>query len=144
MAVKLRKGGPCQGTACGWKFEGFHICLDQSLVLMTRIEDGRYYTSQDSMREGKRPAAGSTGPGRNNPEARVRISNSLRERSDSDPKKLERNKEIVRLYNDEEMSMREISERMRLNHQTVMNVLHRAVDRGDVIIRKAARRTGRY
>lgn len=143
MAQQLRKGGPCPGTACGWKYEGFHICLDQSMVLMTRIEDGRYYKSQDSMREGKRPSTGQFGRGRNNPEARAQISNSLRQRAENDPQRQDRNKEIIRLYSEEKMSMREIGESMGLQHQSVMNVLHRAAAKGDVVIRKAARRTGR-
>lgn len=143
MGQQLREGGPCQGTACGWKYEGFHICLNQSMVLMTRIEDGRYYPSQESMREGKRPNTGQF-VGRNNPEARTRISNSLRQRAENDPDRQDRNKEIIRLYTQETLSMREIGDRMGLQHQTVMNVLHRAADKGDVVIRKAARRTGRY
>jgi predicted DNA-binding protein (UPF0251 family) len=144
VAQQLRKGGPCQGTACGWKYEGFHICLNQPFVLMTRIEDGRNYVDQETVRESKGPVTGTTRRGRNNPEARRRIANSLRERSANDPQKQERNQEIIRLYNEEEMSMREIGERMHVSAPTVMNVLHQAAGRGDVIIRKAARRTGRY
>ena len=126
---------PCEGTACGWPYEGFHICLNLPLEIMRRVEDGlprrtkssepRYATKKGT-EENKRA-----------------ISAGVKEHHANDPRKIERNKEIIRLYSDEEQSMVEVAKRLHLDHKTVMNVLHNAAADGDVIIRRAARRSGR-
>ena len=55
-----------------------------------------------------------------------------------------RDEEIVRLYDTDELSIREVAAKMKLADKTVMAVLHRAQDAGEIIIRPAARRTGRF
>ncbi len=110
---------PCQ--ECGWKFKTFHICLGLPHHIMKRVEDG-----------GKRPRSVINTDTKSGPKPK------------RDPYKTERNLEIIRLYSDEDMTIREISASMKLDQKTIMTVLHRAADRGDVVIRRAIRRTSRF
>lgn len=77
------------------------------------------------------------------PENRRVLSEALKQYHANDPRKIERNKEIIRLYNEEDQTMVEIAKRLHLDHKTIMNVLHNAADSGDVIIRRAVRRSRR-
>lgn len=55
-----------------------------------------------------------------------------------------RNAEIIHLYNVDELTMVEIATKLGIPGTIVMNVLHTAQENGDVVIRRAARRTARY
>lgn len=129
MAIKYRET-PCQGTACGWPYAGFHICLNQSIDLMTRIEDGRAYR-----RAVIRVSEKTTKP------KKAKKATRVKEPRAGDPKRVERNSNIIRLYQQERKTMREIAVELDLPQSTIMNVLHNAADRGVVNIRRAVRRS---
>lgn len=139
MAIRYRDK-PCQ--ACGWKFQGFHICLDLPQDVMERVEDGRKAPSVRSSTDSSEPPALKGRAATLTDGHRTAIANGVRNKHARDPKRVERNKEIIRLYQDEDFSMREIAEKLKVDQKTVMNVLHSARERGDVVIRRAARRTG--
>lgn len=131
MAGKIKyRDVPCQGTACNWPYEGFHICLNQPLHLMTRVEDGRSYRAANAAVAKKAVAT-----------PKKKSTRVPRDLKAGDPKRIERNSKIVRLYASNNLTMREIAIEMDLDQTTVMNVLHNAADRGDVIIRRAVRRS---
>ncbi len=117
---------PCPNTACGWRYEGFHICLNQSKVLMTRIEDGREYRDQTSMRERDLPSASVT----------RRQLNEERKASKAD-----RDAKIIKFYIEDEMSMKEVAGAVGCATATVQLTLHKAQDRGDLTIRNAGRQS---
>lgn len=126
--IKYRET-PCPGTACNWPYAGFHICLNQSLELMTRVEDGR-----------PRRIRQATTHAVDKPQ---RVVGTMRQQQSADPKRVERNAEILRLYKHEGKTMREIAQQMDLNDSTVMHILHTAADKGDVVIRRAVRRSSK-
>ena len=125
MAWDKLRDIPCGD--CGWKFKGFHICLDLSDPAVREVVPG----------PGRKPRVSRAVAGSDR-------AASIRAFHANDPRKVERNREIIRLYNELDMTMREVAEKMAIDPTTVRNILHRAADEGDVIIRKAARRTGRY
>lgn len=102
---------------CGWKYPGFHICLGLPPEIMERVEEGR---------KKEAPARVKSVPVENR------------------TKFADRNREIIRLYDEEDFTMREVAEKLKIDQRTVMNILHNARDKGDVVIRRAVRRTGRY
>lgn len=69
---------------------------------------------------------------------RTKIGQAVREARASDPKRIARNAEIIRLYDEEDLGMNEISRRLELSFKTVANVLHTAAANGDVVIRRGA------
>lgn len=118
--VKMR-AEPC--GKCGWKYEGFHVCVNLSEPDMKKV-----------------------GPTKVTRARKKSESNSSEDRLSAarlkDHQFKERNKEIVRLYVVEQKTMREIAKEMLLDDATVMNILHQAKDRGEITIRRTARRTG--
>lgn len=127
---------PC--TKCGWRYPGFHICLDLPKSVMKKVEDGKDRDSNGRIITGPKPR-----PSRAKNQHlthREAISAGIKAKHANDPKRIERDKEIVRLYGVETMSIREVSAKMDLSQKTVMSALHRARDRGEVIIRPPARR----
>jgi DNA-binding CsgD family transcriptional regulator len=117
---------PCE--RCGWIYPGFHVCIDMSDPTVSDV----VLTDKE-----RKPRASRANPLSDRGQ-------KLREHYARDPRRIERNKQIVELYNDHEMTMREIGAKLSVDPTTVRNVLHQAADKGDVIIRKAARRTGGY
>lgn len=108
---------PCD--RCGWKWGGSHVCVNLSEPDMKKV------------------GPTTTARVRKKAESDDRTSNQhLR-----DAQFKERNKNIIRLYSVEQKSMREIAKAMDLPDTTVMNVLHAAKERGEISIRKTARRT---
>lgn len=125
---------PCEPCArCGWKYPGFHVCIDMSdprarQVILTPLqqiknEKDRYSgIESDETRARKRDAAN-------------------RYWASHHEKHKERNKEIISLYRDEIWSVRELSAHFTLDDRTVRAVLHRAEDQGVLTIRPAVRRS---
>jgi hypothetical protein len=72
---------------------------------------------------------------------RTKLGESIRARAARDPKRIERNQEIIRLYDEDELGMNEVAHRLGIAFKTVANVLHAAAAEGDVVIRRGA--TGR-
>jgi DNA-directed RNA polymerase specialized sigma24 family protein len=118
--VKMRDK-PCE--KCGWKYPSYHLCLSLPETEMRRVGD-------------LKPARVRKATGKTS-ESDDQVSN-VRLR---DAQFKERNKRIVQLYTVEQMSMREIAKELLLDDSTVMNILHAAKDRGEITIRKTARRT---
>ena len=126
---------PCD--KCGWRFKTTHICLDLPDAIMERIEDGRERDVNGQVKSTKKAIARTD-------EHKEGISDGLRRAAASDPRRIERNKEILKLYDEEEWSMADIATSLRCEKRTVMTVLQQAEDRGDITIRRRARRTGAH
>lgn len=121
MNLTAIRNEPC--GRCGWKYPGYHLCLNLSEPMMQKV--GPTVTK----RVRKKAESSSTEDRESN--ARLR-----------DVHFKERNKKIVRLYAVEKMSMGEIAKELLIDDSTVMNVLHTAKDRGEITIRKTVRRVG--
>ena len=132
---------PCQ--RCGWKYPGFHICAFdfstvEGVMEATKVEPAK--VTKSGKRKPPSLAHQSVGGSVTHKE---RIAAGVRAAYARDPKRVERNKEIIRLYEDEEFSMRAISEKVGADFRTVANVLHTASDRGEIVLRRSTpRRAG--
>jgi DNA-directed RNA polymerase specialized sigma24 family protein len=117
-----RRDEPC---LCGWKYEGYHLCtmtLSPDPVLTEppkpKQRKQRMSTAGRSLSESHRRA----------------ISSGMKARSS------ERDREVIRLYNEEELTVREIQAINGMDHKTILTILHEARDAGKVVIRPAAKR----
>lgn len=127
---------PCPD--CGWRYPGFHICLGLPQKLMQQVEDGYDRdTNGEMIAEVKVRTTRAKNP---NVSHRQAISDGVRAKHANDPKRIARDKEIERLYDREELSIRDVSEKMVLSQKTVMSALHRAQDAGRLVVRAAIRR----
>ena len=113
---------PC--PRCDWRFTGFHVCLNAPKKIMQQVEDGYERDSNGEL----------ITDDENNPKPRKSRANDVHIAH-----RIERDKEIVRLYGKEELSIREVAKKMNLADKTVMSALHRARDRLEVTIRPAHR-----
>jgi DNA-directed RNA polymerase specialized sigma24 family protein len=137
--VKMRDE-PC--PRCDWRFPGFHICLDLPKKIMQQVEDGYERDSNGEMiTDENSPKPRKSRAKDVHISHRDAIAAGVRAAYASNPKRIERDKEIVRLYGKEELSVREVAKKMNLADKTVMSALHRAQDRREVVIRPARRRT---
>ena len=125
---------PCE--RCGWKWPNFHICLNLPKEVMERVEDGRVRDSNGRIKHPDKPRAGSPMDKAKRAESQARA-----QRNNGDPHRVERNKKILECYVKDQMPMQTIARELMLDVKTVMNVLHAAKDRGEITIRKTARRT---
>lgn len=129
----------CQGP-----YPSFHICLKLDKKLMRKVEDGyerdangEIILDEDHPREPKpRPSRAKN----QNLTHREAIAAGVKAKFDNDPKRIERDKELVRLYKDEGLSVREVAAKAGLAYKTVQSALHRAVDAGELTMRPAKRR----
>lgn len=116
--VKMR-ANPCE--KCGWKYPGSHICVNLSEPMMKQVGP----TATKRVR--KKAESDDSEGGVSNMRLR-------------DAQFRERNKQIVKLYAVEQKTMRDIAKQLLIDDSTVMNVLHAAKERGEITIRKTARR----
>lgn len=127
--VKMRET-PCPRD--GWPYPGFHVCLDLSNPIYRKVEDGLTRDSEGMIVPRSAPQTASH---------REKIGHALRQKAAIDPKRIERNKEIIRLYSDERLSMAKVAERMKINPRTVSTVLRIAASQDLVIIRRYNQRS---
>lgn len=110
---------PC--ARCGWEWEGFHICFDASKKV-----EGEYTKQQNRSGyvDGKRNKSWnkSLSDAANAHWARVREQNK------------ERDERIVARYR-EGLSYKALMKEFKLSNSTVINIMHAARNRGEVIIR---------
>lgn len=118
---------PCK---CGWKYEGFHICVD-----LTQPEPVRKVKVRKPRARLAHQAAKSS------PEWRAKLSAAaLRHQAEIRERNKSRDEDIIRLYSDEYMTIREVAAVIGINYATVTGVLSRAQEAGLVVIRPAQRR----
>lgn len=111
---------PC--VKCGWKLQGFHIC-----VIDLRTKEGvKTATTVDYVPPAGRKSRARPGANRSESVKRARA---------SEPGRTERDAEIVRLYDEELLSMNETSRRLGLDFRTVKNVLHKAAAANKIELR---------
>ena len=127
---------------CNGPYPGFHICLKLDKKLMRKVEDGY---ERDANGEIIQPEASSPKPrpsrARNKDLShREAIAAGIKAKFENDPKRIERDKRIVKFYRDDELSVREVAEKEGLSYKTVQSALHRAVDAGELTMRPAKRR----
>lgn len=109
---------PCE--KCGWKFLGFHVCVDKSIPLDPKIAK-------------KYGLGRKTGPlSFAQEEALAAARNARWERHYAE--NAERNQKIVDRYK-EQVGYRELAAEFGLSYQTVSSIIHRAAKVGDVEIR---------
>jgi hypothetical protein len=113
--MKLRDV-PCE--RCGWKYEGFHVCVDLSAPVDPKVlaKHTQRYKHSSEMRD--------------------RLSNAAsirwaRHREDM----AERDSRVVERYKEDNASMRDLAGEFGIDFQTVRNILHRAAARGECEIR---------
>lgn len=137
MVKQLPKAEWC--PRCEWRYPTFHICLDLPKEIMRKIEDGIDRDSNGQMiSKGPKPRQ-SRAKDRNLSHNEA-ISAGIRAKFENDTKRQARDKNIERLYVDQELSLREIANEVGLSQKTVMSALHRARDAGRLTMRPAARR----
>lgn len=101
---------------CGWKFPGFHICVDLSTP-EPKIQSKKMRKMSTATYKALREA-------QENRRERERVEHVARD------------KEIVRLYNQGGVGYRELMEKFGIGQTTVQNIMKRAEAEGLVIIRK--------
>lgn len=119
---------------CGWKFATFHICLDLPLHVMRRVEDAQVKRVRRSPRRDPRSDAyrgtdewrANLSAARQEYEQRRRAAN--RDRDDA----------ICRRYSEDDRTIRELAVEFHISYPTVVGILHRARDEGDLVMRPAA------
>ena len=126
---------------CDWRFKGFHICLDLPKKIMQQVEDGYERDSNGEMIVDEGPKPRKSRAKDVHISHRDAISAGVKAAHENNPKRKARDLEIVRLYDKEQLSIREVSKQMNLAEKTVMSALHRAQERREVTIRPAVRRT---
>lgn len=129
---------PC--TRCDWRYPSFHICLDLPKKIMQQVEDGYERDTNGEMivDEFKPKKSKAKNP---NISHRQAISDGVRAKWTNDPKRIARDVEIVRLYEEEQLTIRDVAKALTLADKTVMSALHRAAANGDVVIRPAGPRS---
>lgn len=108
---------PCE--RCGWKFPGFHVCVDTSTPVDPQIQ----------MKHNK--GAGMISAAHLERLQLGRESRWHRHREET----MERDKNIVERYKEGDISLKELSRDTGLAFQTVRNIVQRAVERGEVEMR---------
>lgn len=116
-------------SRCDWRFPGFHICIDKS--------DPEYQTvvlspAQKVKNESNRYSGGVSAATR----ARARESAIARWASHHEAN-APRNAEMVRLYKESGLSIRQLSDKFSIAHHTVITVLHKARDEGLLVMRQS-------
>lgn len=119
-----KRDTPCPKD--GWPYPGFHICLDLSNPIYRKVEDGLLRDSEGQIVPQRAPQTATH---------REKIGFALRQKAALDPKRIERNKRIIELYNDERLSIKRISEKLEISTGTVRNVLKVAASQDLVILR---------
>ena len=134
---------PYKCPTCQGPYPGFHICLKLDKKLMRKVEDGyerdsngNIITDEETRQSKPRPSRAKN----QNLTHREAIAAGIRAKHENDPKRIARDKKIVELYGDKEMSVREVAKEMGLADKTVMSALHKAQERGEVTVRPAKRR----
>jgi DNA-binding NarL/FixJ family response regulator len=114
--VRLRDT-PCE--TCGWKYPGFHICVDLSKPVENRIQNKHNAMQRQTVSS----------------EQKKRLADGLTERwrkHRMDTR--DRDRKIVEAYKSG-MGMNAISREFGPAYQTVRLILHRAADRGEITVR---------
>ena len=131
--MRLRED-PCQ---CGWRFEGFHICVDLSKPEPKLPKIKRQPVKKKPVRDRRSDAIKST------PEWRNNISKAMKEYFEKERvKNKDRDDNIVRFYIEGD-TVKELSELFCMRRQTILKILHRARDEGRVTMRPSGRPSGR-
>jgi hypothetical protein len=111
---------PC--GKCGHRFPGFHICVldfstKEGLKAATTVD----YTPPAGRKSRARPGANR--------------SESVAAARRREPGRAERDKEIARLYGDEQLSINAIVKKLGYSQKTVSAVVRKAVEDGHIIYR---------
>ena len=111
---------PC--VKCGWKLQGFHIC-----VIDLRTAEGVKAATTANYEPPKRKSRARPGANRSESVKRARANEAGRE---------ERDAEIIRLYDEMYLSMTGVSKRLGLDFRTVQKVLHTAANADKIVLRE--------
>ena len=114
-----RLDNPCE--KCGWKMPGFHVC-----VIDLRTAEGVKAATTVNYQPPKRKSRARPGANR---------SESVKAARAREAGRAERDEEIIRLYDEEELSMTAVSRQMGLDFRTVQKVLHTAAKDEKIVIR---------
>lgn len=115
-----KRDEPCE--KCGWKMPGFHIC-----IIDLRTKDGiRAATRAEYTPPKKRKSRARPGANRSDTVKAIRA---------AEPGRAERDAEIIRLYDEAELSMTGVSRHMNLDFRTVQRVLHLAANDDKIVLR---------
>jgi DNA-directed RNA polymerase specialized sigma24 family protein len=112
---------PC--VKCGWKLKGYHLCLFN----MRDVEEHKAATTVDY--EPPKPRRSRARDGANRSE-------SVRAARAKEPGRRERDAEIIRLYDEEELSMNGVARQLGVDFRTVKKVLHTAANAEKIVIRQ--------
>jgi len=111
---------PCE--KCGWKMPGFHVCV----IDLRTAEGVKAATTVNYSPPKPRPSRARPGANR---------SESVKESWARRAGRAERDAEIIRLYDEEELSMNQTAARLKIDYRTVSKVLKAAAEAGDIAIR---------
>lgn len=122
---------PC--GRCGWKYETFHICLDLPPEVMQRVEDG---SPPPKKRPRNRTRDARSDAIRGSDEWKANLSAAWEQRRERDRiRNQPRDAEIIRRYVEEEHTVKELRIAFGVSNTTILGVLHRAQDAGDLVMR---------
>lgn len=128
---------PC--PKCDWRFPGFHVCLDLPKKIMQQVEDGYERDSNGDMIMDSNGDPILPRVTRSDISHREAISAGLRASFATDPERIKRDSEIVRLYTEEMKPISQVAATLNLAPRTVQTALHRARDLGQVTMRPRGR-----
>ena len=102
---------------CGWKYPTFHICLDLSKPSEAEKRAKKQYASQPQN------SLQALAAGRDKRWAKYR------------EEMKERDKRLVQAYREENKGLKQLADEFDIAYQTARGIVHRAVARGEVILR---------
>lgn len=108
---------------CGWKFPTFHIC-----VIDLSTPEGRRAATRPRVKKSKRKAVAGAFTENSQMSQDERWQ---RHREDMAPL----HREIVEYYKTGTVGVRQVREKFKVGHGTVVKVLREAAERGDLVIR---------
>lgn len=111
---------PC--AKCGWKFPGFHVC-----AIDLRTPEGVRAATTANYKP-PAPRASRARPGANRSE-------SVKAARAREVGRVERDAEIIRLYDEMDLSMTGVAKQMDLDFRTVQKVLHTAANADKIVLR---------
>lgn len=129
---------PC--GQCGWKLAGFHICVldfstPEGLKRATYVESHEVGASSRLNKPPKKRSNRRHQPEFGSEQDRANRSEATRQARAKEEGRAERDKEIIRLYDEELLSMNRTAERLNLDFRTVKRVLHNAAQDGHIQLR---------
>lgn len=129
---------PC--GKCGHRYPGFHICVldfstPEGIKRARFVESTELGAKSKLNRAGRKRSNRQHQPDFGSPEDRANRAEAVRQARASEPGRAERDKEIARLYGDEQLSINAIVKKLGYSQKTVSAVVRKAVADGHIIFR---------